>query len=403
MLFTGVKAPGRLPAKANMKICIDGFPLLQQGGGINRYGRYLLGAMLRESPGDEFTLFLNTWRKTFLENIGRLKALGGGNDVRYKLVKMPRKFLNAMWLDYSMMPVENFIGKVDVYHSLHCVLPYQKSGASVLTIHDVAYLKHPEFYQDKKLCEYDMNYLLKKSAPRATKLIVISESTKRDVCDMLNVPEEKMRVIYYGIDHEKYVRKGEEEINGALSGFGIPRPYILSIVGTLEPRKNIPGLLRAFSLFKKRSKLPHTLVIAGAGIQHFIQQTEHVASSLALSKDVVFLSNLQEEQILCLYSGAEFFVYPSLYEGFGLPVLEAMCFGLPVACSSVSSLPEVAEDAGVYFNPYNVEEMAYMLLLLSENDAMRKSLAEKSRERAKQFSWEKSARETLSVYREVAS
>lgn len=384
-----------------MKICIDGFPLLQSGGGINHYIRYLLRAMLEKSADDEFTLFLNTWRRNFLENIGKVKTLENGDRINYKLVKIPRKVLNALWLNYSMLPIEHFVGKVDVYHSMHCVLPYQKSGASVLTIHDVAYFKNPGFYQNKKLSEYDMKYLLKKSVTRAAKIIVISRNTKQDVHEILHVPEEKMHVVYFGIDHKKYVRKNECDVKNALKLFHIAQPYILSVVGTLDLRKNIQALLRAFSLFKKRSRLPHALVLTGVGIKYFIRQTESIASGLALSKDVVFLSNLQEEHILCLYSGAEFFIYPSLYEGFGLPVLEALCFGLPVACSNVSSLPEVAGDAGVYFNPYDVEEMTYALLSLAESESMRKQYSEKSIQRAQQFSWEKAARETLNVYKEA--
>lgn len=385
-----------------MKICIDGFPLLQQGGGINRYIRYLIGAMLKESHEDDFILFLNTWRKTFLENISRLTSIGNGRELGYKLVRVPRKIMNTLWLNYSMLPVERFVGHVDVYHSPHCILPAQRSGASVLTIHDVAYLKNPDFYDNRKLGEYDMKFLLKKSAERATKIIVISENTKKDVHEILHVPEEKMRVIYYGIDHDKYVKKSRHEIQRTLENFRVDTPYILAVVGTLEPRKNIPGLLRAFSLFKKRSRMPHKLVIIGSGSLRFLKHAESSARGLDMDRDVIFLSNLTEEELLRLYSGAEFFVYPSFYEGFGLPVLEAMCCGLPVACSSVSSLPEVAGNAGVYFNPYNVEEITYALLSLADNESARKNFSEKSLIRARQFSWEKTARETLNVYREAA-
>ncbi len=386
-----------------MKICIDGFPLLQKGGGINRYGRYLLGAMLRENAGDDFILFFNTWRKIFLENMDAVKSMGNGRHLEYKLAKIPRKILNALWLNYSMFPIENFVGHVDVYHSLHCILPFQKNGASVLTIHDVAYLKNPDFYEDRNINEYDMKFLLKKSAARATKIIVISENTKKDVHEILHVPEEKMRVIYYGIDHGKYGKKSSHEVQQTLENFRVDTPYILAVVGTLEPRKNIPGLLRAFSLFKKRSRMPHKLVIIGAGSLTFLKHAESSARGLDMGRDVIFLSNLTEVEILRLYSGAEFFVYPSLYEGFGLPVLEALCCGLPVACSSVSSLPEVAGNAGIYFNPYDVEEMTYILLLLAESAALRKTFSEKSIQRAKQFSWEKAARETLNVYKEATA
>jgi len=231
------------------------------------------------------------------------------------------------------------------------------------------------------------------------KIITISECTKKDIVKFYKIPEDKIKVILLAPD-PIYQPLSHDIIAPILSKYGVCAPYIL-YVGSLEPRKNIQTLIQGFANIKKRG-LNHKLIIVGNKKWEYSKLIRIVAES-GLHNDVIFTGYLPDEDLPALYNGADLFVYPSLYEGFGLPPLEAMACGTPVITSNTSSLPEVVGNAGIKVDPQDVDQLSDAIYHVLTDENLRLSLIEKGLERSKQFSWERTATETWKVYDEVAA
>jgi glycosyltransferase involved in cell wall biosynthesis len=282
--------------------------------------------------------------------------------------------------------------KLDVFFSPTHYLPLS-TGRNVISILDVSYLKFPELFTKKDL--FMLRYWGKYSVGRAQKIITISESSKNDIIKAYKVPAQKVKVVYPGI---KKIEAGKtlnmEELN---SKFGINGKYIL-FVGTLQPRKNIVRLIQAFSKLETDVNL---VIVGKKGWQY--EDILKAPEKYNVKERVNFVHNASDEDLPPLYKNAEFFVLPSLYEGFGLPVLEAMSYGTPVITSSVSSLPEAGGDAALYVDPESVEDISSKMKKLLNDEGLRKDLIKKGHEQVKKFSWEKAAKETLSVLESVGN
>jgi glycosyltransferase involved in cell wall biosynthesis len=231
---------------------------------------------------------------------------------------------------------------------------------------------------------------------RAPAIIAISHTTKRDLVRHLGIPEERIFVVYHGVDHDLF-RPVEER--------PIDEPYIL-FVGSEHPRKNLFTLLKAFKLLKGMDRrFRHLKLVkvgaAGGGEAPFRERTLKAIAQLGLDGDVVFAGVVPDEELPAYYSGAECLVFPSLYEGFGFPVLEAMASGCPVIVSSAGSLPEVAGDAALVVEPLDARALAEAMHALLTDGSLRRRLVQRGLKRASQFSWEKAARETEAVYQQV--
>jgi glycosyltransferase involved in cell wall biosynthesis len=316
------------------------------------------------------------------------------------------------------------------------VLPLVHPRRSVVTIHDLGYLYYPEAHRflDRLYLDLSTRY----NARAAAHLIADSQATKRDLIEHYGIEPGKITVVYPGYDRALFQPvRDEKAIETAKSKYGIAGDYIF-FVGTLQPRKNLVRLIKAFASMQggkyargqvgryargqvdvnlqtcklahlqtcklahlQTCKLAHLqLVIAGKKgwlYQEIFRQVEE----LGLRGRVVFTDYVPVADLPALLSGARLFVFPSLYEGFGLPVLEAMACGAPVVCSNVSSLPEVAGDAAVLIDPLNVEELGAAMARVHGDDELRAELIERGFERARGFSWEKCARETLAVLESV--
>lgn len=280
---------------------------------------------------------------------------------------------------------------------VHCTTPYGTlmpcQYRNIITICDVTPLLFPETHG--KMNVWHHRFALPAILSRAERIITISECSKRDIVKAYRVPEEKITVTMLAAD-ECFTEFPAGIPGTAVSS--IPKPYILN-VGTLEPRKNLDGLLRAFAAARKQG-LEHTLVIAGAkgwGDSRLAQ----LVADLKLEASVMFTGFIADDDLPHLYAGADFFVYPSLYEGFGLPPLEAMACGVPIITSNVSSLPEVAGDAALLVDPHSETELANAILRLAGNSEIRHALRAKGLARAAEFSWERTVAETLAVYGQV--
>jgi len=238
---------------------------------------------------------------------------------------------------------------------------------------------------------------MKDYAKRSHHIITVSENSKSEIIKYLNVSEEKISVIYGGYADIFKLESDDRLSSDVKRKYNITGNYLL-YVGTLEPRKNLLGLIRAYA--QSRAKDDFILVLAGGkGWQY--ENIFKLVRELKLENRIIFTGYVPENDLPGLYQGATLFVYPSFYEGFGLPPLEAMACGLPVIVSHTTSLPEVVGDAGVYVDPNDVEQISFSIDTVLSDSELRQTLIQRGLERAKLFSWEKAAKETLKLYQKV--
>jgi glycosyltransferase involved in cell wall biosynthesis len=282
--------------------------------------------------------------------------------------------------------------KLNVFFSPTHYLPLRISVPSVISILDVSYLYFPNLFKRKDL--YQLKFWGKYSIKKADKIITISESSKSDIIKAYRVKEDKISVVYPGI--KQMVGISFMDKKELKNKFGIDKEFIL-FVGTLQPRKNVERLIEAFSKIKQKDL---RLVIIGKKGWQF-EKILQAPQKFGVLERVSFLQNIEDNDLPSFYKNALFFILPSLYEGFGLPVLEAMQYDCPVITSNVSSLPEVGGVAALYINPENVDDIKEKMEKLAQDDKLREELIKKGKEQVKKFSWEKTASETLKVLEEV--
>lgn len=285
----------------------------------------------------------------------------------------------------------------DGYDLIHCTTPYGTfmpcAYKNIITICDVTPLLFPGAHGRMNVWHHRL--ALPAILKRADRIITISECSKRDIVTSYNIPEEKVSVTLLAVD-ERF-RVDAAAVPGELLA-SLPYPYILN-VGTLEPRKNLDGLIRAFAR-AKQGGMPHALVITGAkGWGE--SRLAPLIKELGVSASVIFTGFVDDEDLPHLYQGADFFVYPSLYEGFGLPVLEAMACGTPVITSATSSLPEVAGEAALLIEPRSEAELSAAIMRLAGDPDLRQAMGAKGLLQAGRFSWAETSAATLKIYAEV--
>lgn len=298
--------------------------------------------------------------------------------------------------------------KLDILHSTSALnrIPAGYRGKVIVTFHDLAYQTLPEcFPRVRKVRNRAVASLM---AKKAEKIIAVSEAMKSDLEKFMNVAGSKIEVIHSGLDKRFFDDAGPDR--KAIEKLGVNGKYVL-FLGTLEPSKNITRLLEAFARFKERtapdslkdgSRFPYQLVIAGKR-GWLSQEYPQMVKDLGLQKEVVFTGYIVGDELVPLFKGADFFVLPSLYEGFGTTLLEAFATGTPAIASNVGSLPEIADDAAYFVNPVSVDEIADAMAKFSQDPGVRDKYRQKGLARAKNFDWEKCARETLEVYKRVAN
>jgi len=231
---------------------------------------------------------------------------------------------------------------------------------------------------------------------RLTHIVAISESTKRDLQEFAGIPDERISVIHHAADTGIFYPRDRENALISVRKYGVRSPYVVYTSRIESPSKNHVRLIRAFEQLKQREAIPHQLVLAGSD-WHGAEDVKNAAASSLYSQDICLTGFVDGRDLPSLYCGADMMVFPSLFEGFGLPILEAMACGVPVACSDISSMPEIAGDAAVLFDPMEVESIADGMLAILGSAENSKALADRGLERASEFSWEKTARKTLEV------
>ncbi|MEW6544184.1 MAG: glycosyltransferase family 1 protein [Nitrospirota bacterium] len=369
-----------------MRIGIDVYQTCYQYGGIARYVRALVTAMAAVSPADEFVLTSNSFRA--LEVRWRLAV----PNARHVNIRVPRRLMQACWDRLGWPPIEAFTGPLDVFHGTHFVLPPARAAHAVLTVHDLNFLRNPQYFLDRPLNVWGHQRELPVALSRAEAVIAVSDHTRKDLIELMGVPSERIRVIPEGVEPHFFVSVGDPRLEATKTRLGLDRPYLVFLVGTPEPRKNLLRTVEA----ARRAAADLPLVIIGP--------QEPIRTLLeGNTRGVILVGSLADEDLPLVLHGAEIALYPSLAEGFGLPAVEAMAAGVPLITSDRSSLPEVVGKAAVLVDPESVEEMAHAIRSLLGDTERRAQLVEQGLARARELSWERAAHQVLCLYRELAS
>lgn len=376
-----------------MRIALDASPLRYRKTGIENYVYYLLKAMSEINTDDEFLLVNNSFRKgnPALLNLPPLKNPGGFQE---KNPRVSKKLLRALWGFWPYPRIESFIGKIDVYHCPGIDEIPSTKALKVITIHDIYHRKGdfnpPDFTSE--LMEF-----FPRQVARADVIIAHSKNTRKDLIEELGADPEKIVCVYSAAGENMKRVTDSAAIEKVKQKLGIGREYML-FLGALGNVKNVVRIIEAYNILcEKNSDVPQLVLAGGKGYGH--EKAFAAAAESPFASDIILPGYVDDADAPALMSGALFFVFPSLYEGFGIPVLEAMACGAPVLTSNAASIPEVAGDAALMVDPCNTEEIAHSMEKLMESQSLRTELREKGFERNKLFTWKKCAEETMQTYR----
>ncbi len=288
--------------------------------------------------------------------------------------------------------------KVDLYHATHYVMPWFVPCRSVVTIHDIIHLLYPEFLPNRLAFLY-AERMIRRSLQRGDRIISVSRNTRTDLMSYFQVDGEKIDVIYNGIDDEFRKVLPDDDLKRWLRNLGLERPYLL-FVGNPKPHKNLDNVVKAYAQALKLHDFPHRLVCVGdrGGLEFKIRQR---ASQLGIEDRILLLGHVAQEALPAIYQGAAAFLYPTLYEGFGLPAVEAMASGVPVITSNTSALKEIAAGYADLVGPLDVDTMAQSIVRMVSDTDHRKSLRKLGRRRSEDFHWRQAAVKTLEIYRQA--
>ncbi len=308
-----------------------------------------------------------------------------------------RPLVRILW-EQLVQPLALRRAGIDLLHALAFVAPLAAPCPFVVTVYDLSFLRYPDAF--RPFNRWYLRQFTAHSIKRASAVIAISESTRQDVINLLGAAPERVYTIYCGVEADFHPLPSSE-ITAFRAARGLPDTFIL-FLGTLEPRKNVEGLIRAYASWRQREPTAPPLIIAG-GKGWYYRHIFSLVESLNLTDSVRFADYIPQNELRLWYNAASLFVYPSYFEGFGLPVLEAMACGTPVVTSTASSLPEITGTNGVacLVNPTDTESLAEAMRQIMSTADLQATMVEQGLARAAEFRWEKTARETVEVYRKV--
>jgi glycosyltransferase involved in cell wall biosynthesis len=375
-----------------VKIAIDIRPLSPRRSGVGYYIRNLLRAIGDAETGDRLLLWHHSPQS--LER--------GTVPAHAEVVRAPFSHeshpLGDLWRDVALPRAIRRRG-ADVFHGPAFALPRDRRGfACVVTIHDLAAFRHPETLP-RRYGIY-LRAQVRAAIARADRIIAISRAEGDELRALAGGACDRVRVVHHGVEPRFRPIADARAADATLARLGIARPYALHL-GNIEPRKNLAGAFRAFERFRARTRAPHALVVAGAS--GWLETGIHdAARRMPPEARPIFTGYVAEADVPAVVGSASMFLFPSLYEGFGLPILEAMACGVPVVTSDRGAMREVAGSAALLADPLDPEAIAAQMARLVEEPGLAERLAALGRERAALFRWETTARETLAVYREAA-
>lgn len=359
-------------------------------GGGDRYLYHLLRNLAKIDKKNQYFIFTNR------QNQARFTI----NQTNFKTIVCPAGTNRTKRIFYEQLILPRLVKthKIDVFHGPNNILPLVLPCPSVLTVQYMFSFIMPQDYQPAYRRWY-FNTLSRLSAKKATKIISVSEDNKKQIIKFLKVPESKIEVVYHGLEESFRRVVARERIQSVLNKYGISKKYILCVANNVL-NKNLERLVKSFNLLKERCKEPCQLVIAGT--EGFTKNRALWAQNIKRKyPNIIFTGYIDHKELPYLYSGAQVFVFPSLCESFGMPLLEAMACHVPIVTSNITAPPEIIRGAGLKVNPYNTGKIAQALQALITNQELKEKLINLGRERVKLFSWEKTARETLKVFEEA--
>lgn len=370
-------------------IGIDYTAAVHQSGGIGRYTREMVKALAKltvEPYPPQYRLFIADASKNSI-------PVEPGPNFTWHPSRLTERWLARLWYRLRLpLWIETWTGRLDLFHEPDFILPPVKPGTrAILTVHDLSFVREPHTVMPGM--EAHLNKWVPQSVRRADHVITISEATRQDLIELYQTPPEKITTLYPGVTAEFKSVEATDTLATVRRKYGLDdRPFILSL-GTIQPRKNYKRLIQAFAQIDDT----FSLVIGGGKGWYYADIFTEIAK-LGLEKRVNFPGFIADADLPALYSAASLFVYPSLYEGFGLPILEAMACGTPVVASNQSSLPEVVGEAGLLVNPLDVEALATAMSQVLTETSLSQKLSLAGQMQAKKFTWERMVTKLLKLY-----
>lgn len=370
-------------SRAGMRIGIDARLVYYSRAGIGQYILNLAGWLAQIDGANEYVLLQSRKDSTTIVERANFRRVSLWTPSHHRF-------------EQHALPAEIAHLGLDLLHSPDFIPPFRANCRTVITVHDLAFLLYPQFLTRESARYYGQ---IDQAVRQADHIIADSESTRRDILRMLGTPPDKVSVVYLAANPLYRPIPLAQARQRVAEKFGLSGDFILS-VGTIEPRKNLPTLLRAYRQLLDAYKLDVGLALAG-GEGWLYAEIPSLVRRLRLTGRARFLGRVPDEDLLHLYNAAGMVAHPALYEGFGLPPLEAMACGTPVVVSNASSLPEVVGGAGLLIEPEGVDAWAAALWRVFCDDDLRDELSQKALARSRRFSWERAARHTLRIYEQV--
>jgi glycosyltransferase involved in cell wall biosynthesis len=359
----------------------------EQRSGLGNYAFHLLAAMVDSSSGHQFRLYHDA--KACVAG-----SIGNAEVSFRELPSFPSRFHGG---DQFWLPLQAGRDQVSLLHCPANYVPLIQPCPTVVTVHDMVLSLHDEGETRNQL--FYWRQLMPMALRKAARIITVSHHSKRDIVNLLDIPEDRVRVIHSGVD-SFFKRLDDETVQKGLAALGLQAGYVF-MLGASSPRKNIECAVKAFIQLKKQGFSPKLVLTCGNAV--FAEKLRNLLAGAGLLGEVAFLPHVSPEDLRVLYNGALSFLYPSLYEGFGFPILEAMACGTTVVTSDTSSMPEVAGDAALLVEPTDPKAIAEALAKIAQSPALGSDLRLKGQLRARDFRWAKAARETLAVYDSILS
>lgn len=368
-----------------MKIGFDGRFIKQVQSGNGMFTQLLLEGLARLDNENEYTVYLLE-KGSFIEK------------KNFYLKLMGRFHANSQLRFLMTFPMELSRNPVDIFHAIYTV-PFNTKSRIVLTMVELSWFLNPDDFPGSRLFLSQVRMVTRYSIKRADRIITPTQIIRSQVLEYFDLPEEMVEVVPFGLNEGFLQRSSPGAIDSILKKFGISGDYILT-VGDLHPRKNLLRLIDAFNYVKETKKIPHKLVLAGKALYQAEKIYERAYSGTT-KDDIIFTGYVSFDELRALYQGAAMFAFPSLDEGFGLPVHEAMASRLPVIVSDRGSLPEVAGDAAIVVDPLSIEDIGSAIYRIIESPSVRDELIKKGIDQIKRFSWEDSCKKTLRIYQDI--
>lgn len=375
-----------------MRIGFDGKRAVQNFTGLGNYSRYIVDILCQFGPENEFVLYAPKKREN--KRLDKLTKQYQQLQLSYPTTSSWKK-LSSLWRVWGVTrQLEK--EKIDIFHGLSNELPlniHQSEVKSIVTIHDLIFLRYPQYYHsiDRKI----YTYKFRKACENADKIIAISECTKRDIIEFFRIPADKIEVVYQGCDPSFIHPVAEEKKREVRAKYQLPDHYILN-VGSIEERKNALSAVQALMMLPEQIHL----VIVGRHTE-YTDKVEHFIKENKLEERVHIISNVPFDDLPAFYQLAEIFVYPSRFEGFGIPIIEALYSGIPVVAATGSCLEEAGGPDSIYAHPDDIKGMADALKQIYTDPERKKNMIEKGHSFAKRFSEEKQAEEILNIYKKL--